>query len=266
MKNHSTYDRLGNLLLRTVSPLLVLFLLSSCIKPATAQKGETDGKESTQLSETENAGQASSQTEEVIETTLPVESTTEETPTIPAESSVNAPVPDDSQEIVTPPGEWADIDEGFVELLRDETNRFSIYEMPADIDFKGEDYKLYALMENGEDGRIRWLASGELPISPFYSLHVDYVEGLTFVWGFTKDEAWDGGDGTIEIHAAKAVLKLGDRLIEQEISNDTYLFVIDGYVMPDKLSFYDDSDKLQGGTNDEPSGETFKGFPAPPVN
>lgn len=262
MKHHVAYNRLKNIFLRTAPLLLVFFLLTSCVTPTVAKKGDNDEKEST--GQSENLLPDPSLTEEPTESEVPTESSTKDEPSMPMESSSGTEEPGDSSELVTPPGEWTDVGEGFVELFQDDSGRYSLYELPADIDFKGEDFKLYALMENGEDGRIRWLANGDLPVSPFYSLHVNYVDGVTFVWGFTKDSAWAGDDKTVAIQATKAVLKIGDQLFEQEVTSNAYLFVLDGSIKPDTLSFYNEEGELQGGTNDEPSGVSFKEFPEPP--
>ncbi len=262
MKHHAAYNRLKNILIRTVAPLLVVILLTSCVTPTVAKRGDNDEMEPT--GQSESMLPDPSLTEEPKESEMPTESSTKEEPRMPIESSSNKAEPDDSSEIVTAPGEWTDVGEGFVELKQDDSGRHSIYELPANIDFKGEDYKLYALMENGEDGRIKWLANGDLPLSPFYSLHVSYVNGLTIVWDFTKDSAWAGDDKTVAIQALKAILKLGDQLFEQEVTNNAYLFVLDGSVEPDTLSFYNEEGELQGGTNDDPGGVSFKEFSEPP--
>ncbi len=234
----------------------LMFLLAACQDTTTTSPSTT--------SELTSSADLTQPSESSVQSEMPSSPETVPTSSQTSEPSVSTD-PSDT-DILTPPGEWTDIDDQMALLFRHPDAPYSIYRTTADIEFKDKDTDYYLLVEHGEDEQIRWLANGEYPASPFYSLQVNYIDEQTFVWGIVKDEALTGEETPHEVDLDYVILFVDGEEIRAEIHDDAYLFIVDGYKLPDKLNFYNEAGELQGGTANEPSGVDFSTMPQPPSN
>lgn len=157
---------------------------------------------------------------------------------------------------------WIDKKEGWTDLLVADQGNYKVVSWQREPETDSSLIS-YGLVEERADGKVRILSNDLGPLSPFYSLNVIYQADQTFVWGLTKDEGWVGKPGLISVNPEKATLTVGESSIEQDLVNKAFLFIVDGYVQPDELLFYDQAGEEQGGTKYPEMGLTFDMFPPP---
>ncbi len=215
-------------LIFSVSIVLVLTLLSSCVQHEKVQVGdENELLDHNNVSELDRFYEQDQKDEkEAVNLRLELEQAilATEVMGIPVESTWLR---------------WKDIPQDATVLRVDEKQDLAIISRVLD---EGNGFKEdIGIFQQNLAGQVNRLQHAQPFLSSFYTLSSFYLNGHTVYWGQTRSHYLSESSGKTDVSPSRVVLQVGPTRYQTDIVNGAYIFVLEGEVDANQMTFYDQS-------------------------